>query len=175
MVHTTDTRSQKVVRYTSAHITETVFAHDQLWEEQSALSSPQLYRHSQENGYPWHTVALEHHTTGVSTCPTLRGAKHFPSTSYFFMLGVYTVSTYFYHTKAILMRRKHWNNSRTTTAFGLHHTGALNNWGKMKICKKASDIISDRIKKLNEDVHRINNWKPTSYFSARHQRSCHNG
>jgi len=24
-----------------------------------------------------HTVA--HHTTGVSTCPTLRGAKHFPA------------------------------------------------------------------------------------------------
>jgi len=77
-----------------------------------------------DNGYPYTTVA--HHTTGVSTCPTLRGAKYFPSTSYFFMLGVYTVSTYFYYTKAIQMRRKHRNNSRTTTAFGLH-TGALNN------------------------------------------------
>ena len=40
-----------------------------------------------------HTVA--HHTTSVSMCTTLRGAKHFPSTSYFFLLGVYTVSTYF--------------------------------------------------------------------------------
>jgi len=29
MVHITDTRSQKVVSYTSAHITETMFAHDQ--------------------------------------------------------------------------------------------------------------------------------------------------
>jgi len=29
MVHITDTRSQKVVSCTSAHITETVFAHDQ--------------------------------------------------------------------------------------------------------------------------------------------------
>jgi len=38
MVHITDTRSQKVVSYTSAHITETVFAHDQHWEEHSALS-----------------------------------------------------------------------------------------------------------------------------------------
>jgi len=73
-----------------------------------------------------HTVA--HHTSGVSTCPTLRGAKNFPSTSYFFlMLGVYTVSTYFYYTKAILMRRKLRNNSPTTTAFGLHHTRGLNN------------------------------------------------
>jgi len=74
-----------------------------------------------------HIVA--HHTTGVRTCPTLRGAKHFPSTSYFFffMLGVYTVSTYFYYTKAILMRRKYRNNSRTATAFGIHHTEALNN------------------------------------------------
>jgi len=42
MVHITDTRAQKVVSYTSAHITETVFAHDQHWEEQSSLSSPQL-------------------------------------------------------------------------------------------------------------------------------------
>jgi len=39
-----------------------------------------------------HTVA--HYITGVSTCPTMRGAKHSPSTFYF-MLGVYTVSTYF--------------------------------------------------------------------------------
>jgi len=48
-----------------------------------------------------HTV--RHYTTGVSTCPTLRGAKHFPSSSYFFIPGVYTVYTYFYYTKAILM------------------------------------------------------------------------
>ena len=80
------------------------------------------------------TVA--HHTTGASTCPALRRARHFPSTSYIFMLGVHTVSTYFYYTKAILMRRKLRNNSRTTTACGLHHTGVLNNWRKMKICKK---------------------------------------
>jgi len=48
MVPITDIRAQKVVSYTSAHITETVFAHDQHWDEQSTLSSPQLYRHSQE-------------------------------------------------------------------------------------------------------------------------------
>jgi len=48
MVHITDTRAQKVVSYTSVHIKETVFAHDQHWEEQSSLSSPQLYRHSQK-------------------------------------------------------------------------------------------------------------------------------
>jgi len=39
----------KVVSYTSTHITETVFEHDQHWEEHNALSSPQLYRHSQEH------------------------------------------------------------------------------------------------------------------------------
>jgi len=49
MVHITDTRAQKVVSYTSAHITETAFALDQHWEEQSNLSSPQLYRHSREH------------------------------------------------------------------------------------------------------------------------------
>jgi len=54
-VHITDTRAQKVVSYTSAHITETVFPHDQHWEKQSSLSSPQLYRHSQEHR-KWITI-----------------------------------------------------------------------------------------------------------------------
>jgi len=40
MVHITDTGAQKVFSCTSAHITETVLAHDQHWEEQSSLSSP---------------------------------------------------------------------------------------------------------------------------------------
>jgi len=48
MVHITDTRAQKVFFCTSAHITEAVFAHDQHWEEESSLSSPQLHRHSQK-------------------------------------------------------------------------------------------------------------------------------
>jgi len=63
MVHITKTGAQKVVSYTSAnhffyrkaHITETVFAHDQYWEERSALSSPQLYCHSQEHR-KWITI-----------------------------------------------------------------------------------------------------------------------
>jgi len=33
MVHITDTTAQKVYSCTSAHITETVLAHDQNWEE----------------------------------------------------------------------------------------------------------------------------------------------
>jgi len=41
--------TKSVASYTSAHITETVFAHDQHWEEQSTLSSPQLYHLSQEH------------------------------------------------------------------------------------------------------------------------------
>ena len=44
MVHITDTRTQKVGSYTSAHITETVLAHDQHWDEHSSLSSPHLYQ-----------------------------------------------------------------------------------------------------------------------------------
>jgi len=55
MVHITDTTAQKVVSYTSAHITQTVFAHDQHWEGQSSLSSPQLYRHSQKHR-KWITI-----------------------------------------------------------------------------------------------------------------------
>ena len=124
VVHITDTRAQKVVSYTSAHITETVFAHDQHWEEQSCLSSPQVYHHSQKHR-KWINHTVGHYTTGVSTCPALRGARHFPSTSYFLCLVCTPVSTYFCYTKAILMRRKLRNISRTTTAFGLH-TGVLN-------------------------------------------------
>jgi len=55
MVHIKDTRAQNVVSYASAHITETVFAHDQHWEEHSSLSSPQLYRHSQKRK-KWITI-----------------------------------------------------------------------------------------------------------------------
>ena len=85
VVHITDTRAQKVVSYTSAHITETVFAHGQHWEEQTSLSSPQLYRHSQKHR-KWINHTVGHYTTGVSTCPALRRARHFPSTSYFLCL-----------------------------------------------------------------------------------------
>jgi len=38
VVHITDTRAQNVFSCASAHITETVLAHDQHWEEQSSLS-----------------------------------------------------------------------------------------------------------------------------------------
>jgi len=55
MVHITNTRARKVVSYTSAHITETVFAHDHHWVEQSTLSSPQLYCHLQEHR-KWITI-----------------------------------------------------------------------------------------------------------------------
>jgi len=34
------------------------------------------------------------------------------------------------------MRREHRHNAPATTAVGLHYTRALNNWGKMEICKK---------------------------------------
>jgi len=125
VVHITDTRAQKVVSYTSAHITDTVFALDQHWEEQSCLSSPQLYRHSQEHikmDKPY-SRALHNRCQYVSSLERSKAlSQHF----LLFMLGVYTVSTYFCYTKAILMRRKLRNNSRTTTAFGLH-TGVLNN------------------------------------------------
>jgi len=40
VVHITDKRAQKVFSSTSAHITETVFTHDQHWEEHISSSSP---------------------------------------------------------------------------------------------------------------------------------------
>ena len=55
MVHNTEKRAQKVFICTSAHITETVLAHDQHWEEQISSSSPQLYHHSQKHR-KWITI-----------------------------------------------------------------------------------------------------------------------
>ena len=78
LVHITDTRAQKVVSCTSAHITETVFAHDQLWEEQFISTAVSSFAKAQKMDN--HTVG--HYTTGVSTCPALREVRHFPSTSY---------------------------------------------------------------------------------------------
>jgi len=44
VVHITDTiidtRAQKMVSHTAVRITESVFLHDQHWEEQNTLSSP---------------------------------------------------------------------------------------------------------------------------------------
>jgi len=49
---------------------------------------PVLIHKSTKNAYPY-SNALH------NRCPTLRGAKQLPFTSYFFMLAVYTLSTYF--------------------------------------------------------------------------------
>jgi len=72
-----------------------VLAHDQHWEEKSSLNlSTAVSSFAKAQKMDNHTVG--HYTTGVSTCPALRRARRtYPSTSYFFMLGVYTVSTYF--------------------------------------------------------------------------------
>ena len=52
MVHITDTRAQKVVSYTSSHITETVFAHDQHWRSKAVYPHHNciVIRKSTENG-----------------------------------------------------------------------------------------------------------------------------
>jgi len=52
--------------------------------------------------------------------------------------GLYALHTHFFFLqhKTILMRCEHQNNAPTTAAVGLHHTGALNNRGKTKICRK---------------------------------------
>ena len=94
MVHITDTRVQKVVSYTSAHITGNgVCSWPTLGGAKQFILTTAVSSFAKAQKMGTHTAG--HYTTGVSTCPTLRGARHFPSTSYFFMLGVYTVSTYF--------------------------------------------------------------------------------
>jgi len=57
--------------------------------------------------------------------------------------------------KKKLMRRVHWYNASTTISAGHHHTGALNNCGKMKICKSIRHL-----KRLDKKVRwRYTTWK----------------
>ena len=152
VVHITDTRAQKVVSYTSAHITETVFAHDQHWEEKSCLSSPQLYRHSQKHR-KWINHTVGHYTTDVSTCPALRGARHFPSTSYFLCL----VCAQCRHIFA--MQKQYWWDANSETIHGqlLHLASIQEGW---IIEEKWRFVKSIRhLKRSNKKV----GWRCASY------------
>ena len=82
-VHITDTRAQKVAGCTSAQITETVLAHDRptVGGAKQFILSTAVSSFAKAQKMDNHTVG--YYTTGVSTCPTFRGARHFPSTSYF--------------------------------------------------------------------------------------------
>jgi len=58
-----------------------------------------------------HTVG--HYTTGIITCPTLRGAKHFPSTSYlFYAWCVHSVYIFF------TTQKQYWWDANTETIHG---------------------------------------------------------
>jgi len=114
MVHITDTRAQKVVSYTSAHITETVFAHDQRWEEQIALSSPQLYRHSQEHR-KWITIQQRITQPVLVRVQPWEAQKTFPALLTFFCLVcVYTVQCPHIFTT----QKQYWWESNTETIHG---------------------------------------------------------
>ena len=76
MVHITDTRTQKVVSYTSAHITETVLAHDQHWEN---IAVYPLHSCIVAKAQKMDNRTVGHYTTGVSTCPALRRARPIPA------------------------------------------------------------------------------------------------
>jgi len=106
-------RPQKVVSCAPAHITETEFAHDQHWEH-SALSriifTIAVSSLARAQKMDTQSVALAHHTTGVSTCPTLRGAKHFPNTYYFFICLVGTQCPHIF-----TIQKQYWWDTNTET------------------------------------------------------------
>ena len=52
------------------------------WRSKAVYPYHKLYRHSQKHRN-WVNYTVGHYTTGVSTCPASRGARHFPSTAYF--------------------------------------------------------------------------------------------
>jgi len=102
MVHITDKRAQKVFCCTSAHITETVLAHDQHWEEQISSS----FAKAQKMDNP----TVGHYTTGVSTCPALRRARPIPALLTFLCL----VCTQCPH---ILLRKSNTGETQTPKQF----------------------------------------------------------
>ena len=118
MVHITDTRAHKVVSYTSAHITETVFAHDQHWESwaKQFILTTAVSSFARAQKMDNHTIG--HYTTSVSTCPTLRGAKHFPSTSYCFLCLVCTQCPHIFTTQ----KQYSWDVNTETTHEQLLHS-----------------------------------------------------
>ena len=113
----TDTRAQKPVCPSAERITKLVFPHDKQWEEQNTyIITTTLSSFTRAQKLFCHTAA--HCIIGVCAWPTLRGAKHFPITSYFFCawfekkhfltflcLVCIHCALIFYYTEAILMKR----------------------------------------------------------------------
>jgi len=87
MVHITDTRSQKVVTYSSVHITETI---EKRFILTTAVSS--FARAQKMDAY---TVA--HHTTVGSTCPTLRSKTLSQHILLFYAVCAHCVHYFFLH------------------------------------------------------------------------------
>jgi len=85
MVHITDTRAQKwLAIYISAHYRNSVCTWPTLGGAKLFILTTAVSSFAKAQKMDTHT--LGHYTTGVSTCPALREARHFPSTSYFLCL-----------------------------------------------------------------------------------------
>ena len=151
VVHITDTikdtRAQKMVGNAVVRITESVFPHDQHWEEQNTVITSTASSFTRAQKVVSHTVA--HYRFGVCTCLSSRGAKHFNMTS-LCVLGLYTLHTHF------LLHKSNTYETRTPkpciSSFcswvSRHHRGALNNWGIMQICKKHQTFEQIHLKSL---------------------------
>ena len=119
MVHITDTRAQKMVSCTSAHITETVFAQctwPTLGGAKQFILTTAVSSFARAQKMDNHTVG--HYTTGVSTCPTLRGVEHFLSTSYFF----YPRCVHSVHIISTTQKQNWWDANTETTHEQLLHS-----------------------------------------------------
>jgi len=157
------TRAQKMVSHRVAQC-RSMFAHDQLWEEQNTLTAlltyvslvcthcPHIFlQHKSNSDEMWTPKQLSNNHCNVfqpSCCSgtfrkclccswnPMRWSKClycYNRTELWLRISSLAISVCFGPLAATRGTpvEKHW-----TTAFGLHHTGALNNWGKMKICKK---------------------------------------
>ena len=131
----TDTRAQKPVCPTAARITKLVFPHDKQCEEQNTyIITTTLSSFTRAQKLFCHTAA--HCIIGVCTWPTLRGAKHFPITSYFFCAWfVYIAHSFFTTQKQLLVRRtpKQCTNKYYSWSPAYRSVEYLR---KIKICKK---------------------------------------
>jgi len=154
MVHITDTRAQKVVSYTSVpNNWNSVCTWPALGGAKQFILTTAASSFTRAQQMDNHTVG--HYTTGVSSCPTLRGSKHFPSTSHFLLCLVCTQCPNIFTTQ-----KQYWwdANTETTHEQLLHSVSAIQE--RWIIEEKWRFVKSIRhLKRSNKKV----GWRCASY------------
>jgi len=122
------------------------------------------------------TTAVAHYRFGVCTWPSLRGAKEFNRISNFlYAWFIHIAHTFFF----LLLHKSNTDETRTPKICTKNYCSWSLIIQELWIIEEnedlwmASDIWSDRIKKLDEDANRIKNRY--KLFLSKASKSWHNG